>query len=116
MPGPEPTPTEGDGQGDRLPDDVVADLVADERCRRVLACLADADDPLPVEDVARRVLAGERDVDPQAVDEATVRETREALFRDQIPRLTATSLVTYDSMLGTLELATVDERLLSAVA
>jgi hypothetical protein len=105
----------GAGGTDRLPDEVVNDLLADDGCHRVLSCLAARGEPTAVEDLARSVAAREAGVSTEAVDEATVATHREDLFQQYLPRLTPTGVVSYDSLLGTVALATSDERILSAL-
>jgi hypothetical protein len=100
---------------DRVPDEVVADLLADDRCRQIFACLAAADEPLAVDDLARAVIASERDVDPEAVDDDAAATLREEIYQRHLPRLTPTGLVSYDSLLGTVALDDVDERVRSAL-
>jgi hypothetical protein len=114
MQGSEPTPTAEEAP-DRVPDEVVADLLADDRCRHVFATLLAADDPVPVCDLARAVLARERGVDPSELDDDAVATLRDDLFQRHLPRLTPTGLVEYDSLLGTVALAADDERLRAAV-
>jgi hypothetical protein len=115
MPGTESTRTAGEKPTDRVPDEVVADLLADDRCRRVLTALVAADTPLAVDDLARAVLARERGVDPADVDDEAAATLREELYQQSLPRLTPTGLVEYDSMLGTVALGNDDERVRSAV-
>jgi len=115
MPGTESTRTACGEPTDRVPDEVVADLLADDRCRRVLAELVTADDPLAVDDLARAILARERGVEPAAVDDEAAAALREEIFQCSLPRLTPTGLVDYDSMLGTVALGTDDERVRAAV-
>jgi len=115
MPGTESTRTARGDPTDRVPDEVVADLLADERCRRVLAVLIAADAPLAVDDLARATLARERGVDPGAVDDEAAAKRRDELFQQSLPRLTPTGLVEYDSLLGTVALGNEDERVRSAV-
>jgi len=99
----------------RVPDDVVAALLDDERCRQTLSCLAAADEPVAVEDLARDIVARERDVDPDAIGSDTVRQARDELFQDCLPKLTPTGIVSYNSLLGTVSLASDDDRIVSAV-
>jgi hypothetical protein len=115
MPRTESTRTARGESPHRLPDEVVADLLADDRCRRVLAELVRAETPLAVDDLARAVVARERGVEPAAVDDEAAATLREELFQCSLPRLTPTGLVEYDSMLGTVALGTDDERVRSAV-
>lgn len=114
MQGTEPTRTTDD-EADRVPDDVLTDLLADEDCRRILAVLAGTEGAIAVCDLARGTLARERDVDPSALDDESVAAVREDLFQSHLPRLTPTGLVQYDSLLGTVALDTDDERVHSAV-
>jgi hypothetical protein len=111
MQGTERTPDEAP---DRVPDEVVADLLADDR-RRLVAVLAAADEPLAVDDLARAVLARERDVDPGAVGDEAAATLREEVFQRHLPRLTPTGLVSYDSLVGTVALDTDDERVRAAL-
>ena len=115
MPGTESTRTARGEPTERLPDEVVADLLADDRCRQALAVLVTAEDALAVDDLARSMLARERDVEPAAVDDEAAATLREELFQCSLPRLTPTGLVEYDSMLGTVALGTDDERVRSAI-
>jgi hypothetical protein len=115
MPGTESTRTASEEPTDRVPDEVVADLLADDRCRRVLAALVAADAPLAVDDLARGVLAREHGVDPAAIDDEAAATLRDELYQSSLPRLTPTGLVEYDSMLGTVALGNDDERVRSAV-
>jgi hypothetical protein len=111
MASPDGTPT--DAAGRRLPDSVVSELLADEQRRAVLSCLAANDGAVAVEDLARAVAARERGVEESAVDPETVRNRRDDLFQQHLPKLTPTGVVAYDSLLGTVALDTTDERLLS---
>ena len=70
---------------------------------------------MPVEDLARQVVAREREVAPSSVEREAVRATRDDVFQEQLPRLTPTGLVRYDSLLGTVRLATDDERVRAAL-
>lgn len=99
-----------------LPEAVIADLRADDRRRHVLTRLAESERALPVSDLARYVAATERDeaVDDVSADEADA--VRRDVFQEHLPKLTATGVVRYDSLVGTVELATDDERLFDAGA
>ncbi|MFB6308155.1 MAG: hypothetical protein ABEH35_02400 [Haloarculaceae archaeon] len=87
-----------------LPDDVVADLLAEPRRRLLIAVLAEHDGSVTLEAAAGIVAARERGVAPEAVDETARRTVRDELFREHLPKLTATATVEYDSMCGTVEL------------
>jgi len=104
---------ERDESGDaRLPASVIADLRASGRRRRALACLAEGDDAVPISDLARRVVAAERGESTDAVPDGAVESARSDLFQRHLPKLTATGVVRYDSLVGTVDLATDDPRLL----
>ena len=114
MHGTEPT-RQTDEAPDRVPDEVVADLLADDRGRGILGALDAADGALAVDDLARAVLARERGVDPTAVEDDAVSSLREEIYQRHLPRLTPTGLVRYDSLLGTVALDSDDERVRAAV-
>ncbi|MFB6141005.1 MAG: hypothetical protein ABEJ26_11290 [Halosimplex sp.] len=97
-----------DGRRSPLPDAAVADLRADERRRRLLSHLADTDGAVPIADAARAVAESEASTD--VTDEA-VEAVRREIFQEHLPKLTATGVVRYDSLVGTVELDTDDERL-----
>jgi len=92
-----------DMRGD-LPQAVVEDILSDDDRRRALAILAARDEPMVVEDLAAAVVAAREDCPQSAVTTADREAMTEALFTDHIPKLTATGVVAYDSMLGAVEL------------
>ncbi|WP_246391695.1 DUF7344 domain-containing protein [Halosimplex pelagicum] len=108
--------TDGGERGDsgdvRLPASAVADLRASGRRRRALERLAERGDAMPVTDLARRVVASERGEPAETVPDDAVEAARSDLFQRHLPKLTATGVVRYDSLVGTVELATDDPRLL----
>ncbi|MFC7250278.1 hypothetical protein ACFQJ5_10570 [Halomicroarcula sp. GCM10025324] len=87
-----------------LPPDVVADLLAVERRRRALEILDRVNGPVVVRELAETVLAAERDALESELPDDDVDSVREELFRDHLPKLTATGVVRYNSMVGTVEL------------
>ncbi|MDS0284199.1 DUF7344 domain-containing protein [Haloarcula onubensis] len=90
--------------GDGLPPAVVEDLLSDDARRRALAILSDREGPVVVEELAAAVVAA-REGCGEAAIEATDQETMaEELFTEHLPKLMATDVVAYDSMLGTVEL------------
>jgi hypothetical protein len=91
-----------------LPDHVVEGLLDDDHCRLALEILDDSSDPMIVEDLAAAILAREWDTTAVAVDEDDVQALRTELYEEHIPRLTAVGVVSYDSMLGTVELRRAD--------
>jgi DNA-binding transcriptional ArsR family regulator len=90
------------GQG--LPEEVIEDLLSDDTRRRALSILADRGEPIVVNDLAAAVLAAERDIEPAAVPDTDRDELTEELFTEHLPKLTATDVVTYDSIVGTVEI------------
>ena len=102
------TSSGGDRTGQRLPEEVVDELVSDDTRRRALSILADRDEPVVVADLAAAVLAAERDIEPAAVPDADRDELTEELFTEHLPKLTATDIVAYDSMVGTVEIQRCD--------
>jgi hypothetical protein len=87
-----------------LPRDVIDDLLGDERRQVLLVCLLAQGGRMVVEDLAARVQAREAGTDPEAVEAGRRRAVREEIFQHHLPKLTATGVVEYDSMLGTMEL------------
>jgi hypothetical protein len=94
---------------------VVADLLADDRCRGILGPLDAADGALAVDDFARVVIVRERGVDPTAVDDRAVSSLREEIYQRHLPCLPPTGLVRYDRVPGTGALGADDERVRVAV-
>jgi hypothetical protein len=88
-----------------LPPGIVEDLLAEPRRRRALAALADADGPVSLDQLARRVAAGETGGSPEAVDRETCRRMREAIRAEHLPKLLATAVVRYHSDRDAVELA-----------
>jgi len=87
-----------------LPAGVVEELLADETRRLALETLAERGEPMVVESLARAVLAKQHDCLASDVSADACEALREELFTDHIPKLTATGILEYDSMLGTVEL------------
>jgi len=103
-----PTNPTGPGVGevsgeDPLPPPVVSDLLASSRRRQLLEVLYGETEPLPVEDLAARITAAETGTDPASVDRETCRAVRTDLYQRHLPKLTATGVVNFDSMLATVE-------------
>lgn len=96
--------TGGTSRDRRLPDDVVADLLGEDRRRYALETLCREERGMSVDDLAAEVCARERDTTPDDVEREERQEVRDELFQRHLPKLTATDVVTYDSMLGTLEI------------
>jgi len=88
-----------------VPTSVVEDLLSEPRRQMLLACL-DGGGSQSVDDLARAIVARERGVDTADVSESQWRAVREELYQTHLPKLTATGIVEYDSMRGSVELAT----------
>lgn len=90
--------------GDGLPENVVADLLANDRRRRALEVLVERSDPVVVGDLAATVLAEERGESIDELPAEVARVARDEFFQDHLPKLTATGVVEYDSLVGTVAL------------
>ena len=87
-----------------LPDDVVEDILGTDRRRYALEALSRRDTAMVVDDLAAVVRARETGSSPDAVDETERERVRNDFFQRHLPKLTATDVVRYNSMLGTVEL------------
>ena len=96
---------ETDGSEIGLPPPVVADLLAVERRRILVRILAERAEAVPVVDLAGQILARQEGVPAADVAREKRRRLCERLFQTDLPKLTATEVVTYDSAMGTVELA-----------
>ena len=95
----------GGRSGEReLPAEVLADLLAAERRRYALEALSGREAAMVVDDLAAVVRARETDTAVDDVGEDERRRVRDDIFEHHLPKLTATDVVRYDSMLGTVEL------------
>ena len=92
------------GPVDGLPERVVSDLLASDRRRLLLGCLEDHDGCLPVTDLAAAVAAREAGTNIGDVDPDRHRAVREEIYERHLPKLTATGVVEFDSMRGTVTL------------
>jgi|AntRauTorcE11898_2_1112593.scaffolds.fasta_scaffold68856_1 hypothetical protein len=102
------------GTSTDLPDHVVTDLLGDARRRIALSYLAERDGPVALDDLAAVVRAREQNTTPKTVPECERRAVREEFFETHLPKLTATDVVEYDSMIATVALA--DDRILTHVS
>jgi hypothetical protein len=93
------------GTGEGLPERVVADLLASDRRRRLLDCLADHGGSLPLTDLAAAVAAREAGTDIETVDPERHQAVRGEIYERHLPKLTATGVVEFDSMRGTVTLS-----------
>lgn len=100
-----PSDTGGASRERRLPDDVVADLLGADRRRNALQVLSREETAMSVDDLAAVVCARERETTPEAIEREERQEVRDEFFQRHLPKLTATNVVQYDSVLGTVELA-----------
>lgn len=95
---------------DRLPESVVDDILASDRRCIALEVLSERDEPVVIDDLAAAVLARERETTPDEIPRSDRTAIRGEFFEKHLPKLTATDVVGYDSMLGTIEL-TADEEI-----
>lgn len=100
--------TDGQPADLELPDDVVADLLSDDRRRYALETLSRRDSPMVIDDLAAVVRARETDTNQEDVEQAERQQVRDDFFQRHLPKLTATEVVRYNSMLGTVELVNPD--------
>ena len=89
-----------------LPTAVVEDLLSSPRRRNLLAALAEVGEPMPLDDLAAEIRARERGTAADAIPAAERRSLRRDLLETDLPKLTATGVVAYDSMLATVEIET----------
>lgn len=80
-----------------LPGTVIEELLASPDRRALLRCLAEADEPIPVDDLAAVLADG-----TTGATASERRRARTAIYQDHLPKLTATGVVEFDSILGTL--------------
>lgn len=95
--------TDTDGEG-ALPSGVVEELRSDETRWLALEILRARDEPVVVEELAAAIVGRREDCQLSAVSAAERDAVAEELFTEHIPKLTATGVVAYDSMLGAVEL------------
>jgi len=86
-----------------LPAPVQAELLSSHRRCLLLVTLAEVEEAT-VDDLAVRISAAERGIDPGAVDDAQRVSIRDEIFELHLPKLTATEVVEYDSLLGKVRL------------
>jgi len=91
-------------RGDGLPDAVVEDLLSVDSRRRALSILAASDEPMIVEDLAAAVIADREGCAASTVPASERAAMVDELFTEHLPKLTATDVLSYNSMLGTVEL------------
>ena len=103
----------GDDREGKLPDHVIDDLLASERRERMLSILSERSSPIVLDDLMRTVLAVERGAAPENISRQDCAEARTEAYERHLPKLTATAVVQYDSLVGTVELT--DESVVSQV-
>lgn len=82
-----------------LPAAVQAELLSSRRRCLLLVTLAEVEEAT-IGDLAVRIRANERGIDPGAVDDGEGASVRDEIFEVHLPKLTATEIVEYDSLLG----------------
>lgn len=86
-----------------LPAPVQAELLSSRRRCLLLVTLAEVEEAT-VDDLAGRISAAEHGIDPGAVDDAERVSICDEIFEVHLPKLTATEIVEYDSLLGKVRL------------
>jgi len=86
-----------EGSNGSLPPGVIEELLSDPRRRAVLRVLVDRGGPVPVDDLARELATGD------SISRDSRRRVRNEIYQEHLPELTATGVVAFDSMLGTVE-------------
>jgi len=97
------TPTRDPGDDGAPPGPVLEDLLADDRCERLLRILRERAEPMVVDDLAAAVCAAETGPGDPPVAAERRRAVRADIFERHLPKLTAIDAVDYDSMVGTVE-------------
>ena len=87
----------GETDGD-LPGTVVEDLLASGRRRTALSCLRDHGGEMVVADLAACICARERGTAAEEVRETEREALYDELYDEHLPKLTATEVVTFDSL------------------
>lgn len=97
--------TDGPGAGHgRLPEAVVEELLDDPRRRTMLRSLWIHDGPIPMIQLAANVIAHERSIPPDAVSAEDRQRVCENLYEHHLPKLTATTVLRYNSRQASVEL------------
>lgn len=87
-------------------EDGLETVMADPHCRYLLEYLDDADGPVPLSAVAKHVVAGITDSDPDDVPPDVERRVMTWLHHGQLPELDERGFVNFDPDAGTVSLAT----------
>lgn len=90
--------------GTRLPPGVIEELLASPRRRLLLTHLYERREAVPVDDLAT-LLASKTDSGDDDVSRADRRRARTEIYQEHLPKLTATGVVTFDSLLGSVALS-----------
>lgn len=86
-----------------VPREVLEDALSAPRRRRIVRTLLERGEPVPLADLAAAVRASELETEAAAVPHDECRAVLDDLYDTHLPKLTATGLVEYDSMRGTVE-------------
>lgn len=76
--------------------DVAYDLLADQRRRHVLACLADQTNSIPLDDLAKDVAGRENEAPSAEIPDDEVETISLSLHHTHLPKLAAAGVVDYD--------------------
>lgn len=103
-----------EGAGDRALDDVF-EVLSDRRRRHLLYRLRAREEPVPLPELARAVVAVEEGIDRGAVTGDQCQRAYLDLYHTQVPYLVEQGIVSYDPEDGTVTLTGLDDRLATYV-
>ena len=87
-----------------LPGDVVEDILDSQRRRTMLSCLDDHGGTLTVDRLASCVCAREQGIRMEGVTDRDRQTAYDDIYDNQLPKLTATGVVGFDSLHDSVEL------------
>lgn len=89
---------------DELTQDTVFDLLSNARRRLILSYLQQADEPVDIFELARKISAVENDIDVEDVSDKQEKRVYVSIYQTHIPKLESAGLIEYDSDSGELTL------------
>ncbi|MFC6838466.1 DUF7344 domain-containing protein [Halomarina ordinaria] len=94
-----------------IPKDDLFHLLQNQRRRRVLSYLRDADDQVDMRDVAEHIAALENDVEVTALSSAQRKRVYVGLYQCHLPKLDEAGVIHYDQSRGTVERTGITDQL-----
>lgn len=91
--------------------DVIFEALKNERRRRVVTHLQEADEPLELGDVAERIAAYENDKSVSEISYSERKRVYVALYQCHLPKLDDMGIISFNKSRGTLELEAAAEQL-----